>query len=156
MKNIDQSRLEGEVTFLDTELSSPGEIEISAALCIKNAFDESGISLGVVETLKGNVWRMTADKSWSRIQGKRELSAMLIVPITKNEAIIDDNWSDDFQRELSNGIIVRLVDWFVVGSLPDGRNIVEAKINGVSSEHNVFALNLKELIDFRYKVELGA
>jgi hypothetical protein len=156
MNNIDESRLEGEFTFLDAELKLPGEIKISAALCVKNAFDESGVSLGVVETLKGNVWRMTADKSWSSIQGKRELTAMLIVPVTDNEALIDENWSDDFQREMSNGIIVRLVDWFVVDSLPDGRNVVEAKINGVSSEHQIFSLNLKDLIDFRYEAELGA
>lgn len=156
MENIDESRLDGEMNFLDIELSSPGEIEISAAFCVKNAFDGSGSSLGVVEKLEGGIWRMTADKSWSSIQGKRELPAMLIVPIAGNEAIIDESWSTDFQKEMSNGILVRLVDWFVVGSLPDGRNIVEAKVNGVVSEHKVFAENLNELIDFRYKAELGA
>jgi hypothetical protein len=155
MKNIDSSRLDGKLNFTDIALSSPGEIEISAALCVKNVFDESGFSLAVVETVKGSVWRMIADKSWSCIQGNRELPAMLIVPITDNEANIDEKWSGDFQKEVSKGIVIRFADWFVIDSLPDGRNVIEGKISGVTLEHKSFAESLNDLMKLRYEAESG-
>jgi hypothetical protein len=155
MKNIDSSRLDGKLNFTDIALSSPGEIEISAALCVKNVFDESGFSLAVVETVKGSVWRMIADKSWSCIQGNRELPAMLIVPITDNEANIDEKWSGDFQKEVSKGIVIRFADWFVIDSLPDGRNVIEGKISGVTFEHKSFAESLNDLMKLRYEAESG-
>jgi hypothetical protein len=155
MTNIDSSRLDGELKFTDIAISSPGEIEISAALCVKNVFDESGFSFAVVETIKGGVLRMIADKSWSCIQGNRELPAMFIVPITENEANIDEKWSGDFQKEVSKGIIARLADWFVIESLPDGRNVIEGKISGVKLEHKVFAESLNDLMKLRYEAESG-
>lgn len=155
MKNIDSSRLDGKLNFSDMALSSPGEIGINAALCVKNVFDESGFSLAVVETIKGGVWRMAADKSWSCIQGNRELPALLIVPITDNEANIDEKWSGDFQTEVSKGIVVRFSDWFVIDSLPDGRNVIEGKINGVTLDHKGFAESLNDLMKLRYEAESG-
>ena len=98
---------------------------------------------------------MTADKSWSNIQGGRELTALLVVPITDNEAKIDEKWSGDFQTEVSKGIVVRFTNWFIVGSLPDGRHIIEAELNGVKSEHKSFAQLLNDLIAYRYEVEAG-
>jgi hypothetical protein len=98
---------------------------------------------------------MVADKSWSCIQGNRELPAMLIVPITDNEANIDEKWSGDFQKEVSKGIVARLTDWFVIESLSDGRNVIEGKISGVKLEHKVFAESLNDLMKLRYEAESG-
>lgn len=155
MENIDTSRLDGQVEFADLALSSPARVEINAAFCVVNPFDNTGHSLALLESVKGETWRMAADKSWSNIQGGRELTALLVVPITDNEAKIDEKWSGDFQTEVSKGIVVRFTNWFIVGSLPDGRHIIEAELNGVKSEHKSFAQLLNDLIAYRYEVEAG-
>lgn len=152
---VDKSRLEGDIEFSDVVLSSPARIEINAAFYVSNPFDDTGYSLAVLESVKGETWRMSADKSWSNIQGNRQLNALLIVPVTDNETNIDEKWTTEFQSELSQGLVVRFADWFVVDNLPDGRAIIEAKLTGVKPEHVQFAQLLNELIAYRHEVEAG-